>query len=230
MARTCSKCQDRSRATTTAIRLFSESRQSNYVRSIGFMCSDSEVLTLRVGLFFISPIWNGLPTQYRPHKVSHISIDLNNLLIEIQFSARSHCIFTRETVFSPVHPKKISATQQQGNRPYHTLPTASNLRFGIVVWADASESNLENSDSPKKSCEVTEKITICNFGRTTIPLPPLYIFQNHLLDRPKKTRAGDHWQIEKWGKSKLTTLHTIKTPSYSVTTFLILFYLLTRET
>lgn len=135
MARTCSKCQDQSRATTTAIRLFSESRQSNYVRSIGFMCSDSKVLTLRVGLFFISPIRNGFPTRYRPHKVNHISIDLNNLLLQIKFLSCSHCIFKRETVFSPIHPKKISATQQQGKRPhclYHTH-FASNLRFGIVV-------------------------------------------------------------------------------------------------
>lgn len=50
--RTCSKCQDRSRVTTSGFSLFSESRQSNYVRSIGFVGSNSEVLTLRVREFF----------------------------------------------------------------------------------------------------------------------------------------------------------------------------------
>lgn len=93
--RTCSKCQDRSRATTSGFSLFSESRQSNYVRSIGFVCSNSEVLTLRVGEFFSFHHRNELPTHSGPYELIYDSIDLNlhaHIATQLQQKKHHHCL------------------------------------------------------------------------------------------------------------------------------------------
>lgn len=95
--RTCSKCQDRSRVTTSGFSLFSESRQSNYVRSIGFVGSNSEVLTLRVGEFFFSfHHRNELPTRNGIYELIHDSIDLNvhaHIATQLQQGKHHHCLY-----------------------------------------------------------------------------------------------------------------------------------------